>query len=109
MNATREELQALLERVEKATGPDRLLSRDLARTFGMLGHYTASIDAALALVERVLPGWHWIRKSPLSMTVYQDPKDEKAWAVHFDGAGATPALSLLAAILKALIAQQEAA
>ena len=90
------DLDALLERLEKATGPDRELDEAIMALFYTLDerhigttegwdddpdsfkpvkdrvwvdpatdkwvstaafHFTASIDAALALVERVLPGW----------------------------------------------------
>lgn len=74
------DLNELFERVKKATGPDRKLDIAIARqthhpsmdgcnpdhdNFIMAGSkmdrripaFTASIDAALALVERVLPGW----------------------------------------------------
>jgi hypothetical protein len=64
-------LKELLERVRKAEGPDRKI--DLAVCEGLkrpllwggdiegLGSqpYTASLDACLALMAEVLPGWHW--------------------------------------------------
>jgi hypothetical protein len=59
-------LSELLAKVQAASGPDREL--DIANTKALVhgkfyqtpetaGPYTSSIDAALALVERVLPGW----------------------------------------------------
>lgn len=66
--------------------------------------YTSSIDAALALCERVLPGCHWsvsnaaVRPranvwmaSPISRGISPPPHSSAA----------TPALALLAALLKA--------
>ena len=78
------DLTALLERVEAATGPDREIDTEIARAFGWtppginpalwegketpswwatpgfgMPAYTSSLDAAIALVERVLPGWSW--------------------------------------------------
>ena len=75
------EIGELLARVEAAAGPDRELDSSIALLCGWthevnhaedyecwrnpdgkacyLPRYTASIDAALALVERVLPGWMW--------------------------------------------------
>lgn len=74
-----DELSALLERVTAAVGPDRELDTDICVTLhqysddgyasfgrhypvgyyvvqqGIASAYTASLDAALALVERVLP------------------------------------------------------
>lgn len=70
---------------------------------------TTSLDAALALAERVLPGWLWdvttittavggLRK-PLASVVRPDQtegEEIKTW-----GYGATPALALCIAILRA--------
>lgn len=133
-------LQDLLERVEKAEGPDREIdvalwlhttpgatrrgthvkhahsdaewdvdeTRDATGYLVVVPAYTASLDAALALVERKLPGWTWRLDSP-------DSASEPAFArlsgpEWRSGAGwaKTPALALLAALLRALIAQGEA-
>lgn len=70
---------------------------------------TTSLDAALALAERVLPGWLWeattitttiggIRK-PLAVVV--DPEGENDDVRTF-GTAATPALAFCIAILRAL-------
>ena len=127
---TREQLQALLERVEKATGAD--LETDFAilqnlhhagfgtitryydeiigwdtvnilagRTFAHPAPVTKSIDAALALVGKVLPEHDWVlghTNGGLTIHCQLGPSE-----IHF---GATPALSILAALLKALIAQE---
>lgn len=78
-------LQSLLERLEKASGGDREIDARLAEAFGGFAdviralnedgstvdamvdygedsfdecpRYTSSLDAALSLVERVMPGW----------------------------------------------------
>lgn len=114
-------LETLLERVKSATGPDRELDALIAHTLGQrfiegddeeniplgLPMFTASIDSALALVERVLPGWEWLKKSPSVITLYRPLTEHedaaKAWAKHFDGKGATIPLAILAACLSALI------
>lgn len=65
------ELKELIERVKAATGPDRELDEDIRIHFDPVGSvfyseskaYTGSIDAALALVERCLPGWTVARMS----------------------------------------------
>ncbi|MFD2142277.1 hypothetical protein [Ancylobacter oerskovii] len=72
-------LRALLERCEAAEGPDRELDQE---AFGLLGDppisdgmrdlyraptYTASIDAAHALVAKVFPNW-WITAGLCSLT-----------------------------------------
>jgi hypothetical protein len=75
-------LGELLARVKTATGADRAIDRAIAKHFKIEWDYgadwptiidddgektseptaypyTASIDAALALTERMLPGWKW--------------------------------------------------
>lgn len=71
-----ESLDGLIERLEKAAGPDRDLDRDIAvacglgqvsqfgigyieddRAHDVVERLTASTYAALALCERLLPGW----------------------------------------------------
>lgn len=67
MTNTPAQLSELVDRVEAATGPDRFLDARIRATLEMPEQpvltdcpaYTASIDAALALVERKLPGWFW--------------------------------------------------
>ncbi len=131
------DLHDLLTRVEASTGADRELDRDiglaLAKPRGLRfderdetwwDHspasggqrwsppaYTASLDAALALVERVLPGkMKFVGDlDPTDMravaTISEDYPDQPSWR------GFAPqgqyALALLAAMLKAKIAQQE--
>ena len=71
-------LHALAQRLAEAMGPDRELDRDLHVALGLsmdttvhcgvlLNAYTASLDAAVALVERVLPGW-WQSSGLCSLT-----------------------------------------
>ncbi len=140
------ELQKLLERVEKATGADRELDARLyclehgfrfSRRYGSdfairvdgvphevkvsdqsLDKFTASIDAALALVERMKPigpmvahelnhslardGEDWWN---FRIKQYVDEEGEPPivhWGTHWDGTRA-----ILAALLKALISQSE--
>jgi hypothetical protein len=70
MTFDKEGLASLLERVRAAKGPDRQLDRDIQKALDIGPtsfthdefnhwplHVTASIDASLALVERLLPGW----------------------------------------------------
>ena len=104
-------LLALAERCKQAAGPDRELDAEIDDF--MLKHgpetdrirnpryvlpYTASLDAALTLVQE---GCEWLRKSPQTMTVYRVPDDLKEWARHIDARGATDALALCAAALRA--------
>ncbi len=71
--------------------------------------FTASVDAAIALAERVLPGWKWrVGRTELFpngwayMHKYDpsncDRTDEAACA---DGKAANPAIALLIALLRA--------
>jgi hypothetical protein len=58
-----DELQALQQRVEAATGSDRELDRELERLLGggaaAAPDYTASVERCVELVHRALPGWTW--------------------------------------------------
>ncbi|MAN77825.1 MAG: hypothetical protein CML24_11680 [Rhizobiales bacterium] len=139
-------LEALLERVEKATGPNYNLEVEIAYVTGfwpedriervvrsengaftvwfsndgpslpLPPNSTASIDAALALVERVLPGWtHGHQKFPdgevfnsggYQFFVAEDDADLDSG--YASGEAPTLPLAVLAAMLKALIAQEAA-
>jgi hypothetical protein len=67
---------------------------------------SSSLDSALALVERVRPGWCKsavdLRPEPCEAYVW-----ERGHVGNIQGKAATPALALLAALLRALISQQE--
>lgn len=109
----------LLARVKAATGPDRRLDRALWATFqggdypGVLcwdglgvAPFTASLDAALALVERVLPGvWYVLGKGKLRA---DEPLYGAKLLFTADGTLGegehehSQALALLAALLSAL-------
>jgi len=140
-------LQALLERVEKAEGPDRVLDAaiwsavtghethypnpymreaeglhayterrgdDLSRWYPVPG-LTASIDAAVGLVERMLPGCWVDLCGPRKYLHIPTPSPNhwrgmvNAWNAQGDvvGWGATPALALIAALLRAMIAKEQ--
>ena len=88
-----------------------------------LPRLTASLDAALALCERKLPGWSWWVGN--ADTREDDPYDRRvtprailkrgettSLSVHekrwFDGHAATPALALLSALVSALASAEEA-
>ena len=122
-------LEDLLERVKGLSGPDRETDAELAIALGLppegafrirgftdeaafgTGPYsywqcptlTASLDAVVALCERVLPGWTFIldtrhcpraRMFPPGVVAMPDPITEH---------GATLPLALLAALLEALV------
>lgn len=62
---------------------------------------TASLDATVALCDRVLPGWDWLRRNWDEMSVYR-PGDGDTEAVEYAGNHHIPAIALLIAILTAL-------
>ena len=74
--------------------------------------FTASLDACLALVERVRPGWGWqvIGGSLAKVaTLFRPPKnpegsitDSDSWSVPFEGAAATSPLAVLSALLRSM-------
>lgn len=121
-------LQSLLERLEKASGGDREIDARLAEAFGGFAdviralnedgstfdamvdygedsfdecpRYTSSLDAALSLVERVMPGWGYFLRHDadsgyVAALVYPD-----AFRVT---PGATKAASMPLALCLALV------
>lgn len=72
----------------------------------VLPRYTTSVDAAISLAEKVLPGWLWVLKQGFEASAM-------VWSVEIDRDqcpeeyAATPALALTLAILKAKAQQQE--
>lgn len=78
-------------------------------TYECFMRYTSSVDDALALVERVLPGW-----LPALIMVdartweaeLESPIDAETFA-SFVGRSPTPAMAICRALVAALIAQEE--
>lgn len=145
-------LTSLLERVEKATGPDRKLDGEIFAAFetysygdvipaagGMVVYagpaphapgqgrfevapkYTSSLDAALALVNEMLPGWFW-RAGHVPSTHWVNGIAYHCWChlsrTHADhcerddeatGWAHTVPTAMLSALLRALIAKKETA
>lgn len=120
-------LTALLERVKAATGPDRELDAAIVRALGLAENdlvfyigrgddwpqakITASIDAALALVEKMLPGAMQasgiMEEGPFCRLVVPNPE---YWGYReFKGDGVTQPLAVLAALLTALIEKRQLA
>ncbi|MBV8664652.1 MAG: hypothetical protein JO107_16305 [Hyphomicrobiales bacterium] len=94
----------LIARLEKATGPDRGIDAalDALSPYGdEAARYTASIDAAVALIERVMMDARWdvsLRRGSASAEISL-PSGESQWAITF-----TPALALCLARAGACIA-----
>lgn len=115
-----EQLRSLAERLEKAMGPDDALLYDVAniapswreddeyrRWFCGLINARAWEQAALTLVERLLPGWMW----NVGENVEPYKGEFVAW-VSYDGQrytahAPTPALAILRALVAALIAKED--
>ncbi len=115
----RQQLEALLEHVNAATGPDRKLDatiRDVLKPHGAWLQYTSSVDAALELVTELIPGKYWYICAgrarvgePLYGAQIVD-RDESGIAfdepMGIDEHDHSAALALVAALLRALISQQ---
>lgn len=125
------DLKGMLERVEAASGPDRDLDQEIAtvlfdvewrranmyfrgvrrgtkevlyNSVHRVPEFTANLQATMTLVERVLPGWNC---SAVKLT--PEPCEGYVWEPghvgNIQGKSATPALALLAALLKAKASQ----
>lgn len=84
-----------------SSGPEKAISEPFPH-IKTLPAYTADVGAALQLVERVLPGW----RVHLSIGGGPNTADlclSNAYPERAPVEGATPALALLAALLRALI------
>lgn len=118
------DLPLLLQRVREASGPDRGLDLNIgglllawgatpAGEFDVneplqysypLGHFTASLDAAMALVERVRPGQAGVVSfgQVWSRTDFINAGDR----VQLHETCRTPALSMVACLLASLVPQE---
>ncbi|WP_313194642.1 hypothetical protein [Shinella zoogloeoides] len=120
------DLSSLIARLEKAEGPSRELDTEIAIALGVipgrdwwsmdyiksgiLGRYTSSIDAAVSLANRVLPGWFWrCGSTPLFPNgwahvsrYHADHCDRQDEASCADGKAANVAIALVLATLRAL-------
>lgn len=121
-----ETLESLAERLDKATGPDRELDFDIATAIepGVIclryneddrknepfthWEYTFSIDDACALCERIFPGCEY----GVYYFGHRMPRFAKAEVAQIGGPhaedvkGATPALALCLALIRALIEKE---
>ena len=137
-------LQELRERVRAATGPDRELDRKIIEALASMRErelgkdrgydlflarggdaeapeITSSIDAVLALVEMVLPGWYWSvwSKDPLAPKAAPafaclappEARRDLPWTINaevHEANGSTPLLAILDALLSVLITKEAA-
>lgn len=105
------DLHSLLTRVEAATGPDRELDNMIRCALyepakrGMWLPYTASLDAALALVEDIFPGC----KGSLTFDAYVARAAlRESGRLPVEGGAVTLPCAVLSALLRALIASTRA-
>lgn len=99
----------LIARLEQLTAPDREVDGDLwlhlfkGKPFDTVESgqpFTASVDAALALAEKVLPGWYWLKPNIYLMAMYR-PGHGDTESVEHTGYHPVNAIALCIAILKA--------
>lgn len=74
---------------------------------GRVEEFTKSIDAAVALAERVLPGWVWHRLLGGEMEVYRPGSGADEEEEFFSAYHQFPAIALTIAILKAKQAEEK--
>lgn len=105
-------MSGLVEKLEAAEVGSRSLDQAVwLATGGWEGvnappSFTTSLDAALALAERVLPGWfvglqqnRWVHREGPAWAAYLTPPKS---SLEIEGDGPTPALALCIAICRAL-------
>lgn len=123
-------IKELLERVEGLSGPDREVDAAIIKALGFhswagrmsyrdadgvrmwdfgSSEITASIDAAIALVERKLPGWAWkvIREEGYNGCVIRNAPKLEIVAPSVSCHGPTLPLAIISALLRALLAKGE--
>lgn len=111
-----DQLTELLERVERAEGPDHNIDEVIYSLFHDVFYrdrknpnlsFTASLDAAIAFTKAVLPGW-WRNnlqqgdEGPFEVEIFKHP-------LHIITKHKSEPLAVIAATLKALIAKEKAA
>lgn len=127
MDAGKEsDLQSLLERLEKATGPDREIDQDIEdivrlgiaprdKPLPFCPKYTSSLDAALSLVERVLPPLPTAdhKHSEIRLQIADGDTNAVIDRDTFSGeavtiaSAATPALALCLALVRAKLEDEK--
>lgn len=99
------DLEDLLRRITSATGADAELDRLIAARLERedppdpVPDYTASVDSCLAMIGRVLPGWHWhVGFGPRGIFPYATLQDDEDL---FEAIAPTVPLALLQAAVQA--------
>jgi hypothetical protein len=102
-------LQSLQNRIEAGKGADRDLDADIEKVLrgssGDAPDYTASVDRCLELLQEVLPDWQWhLGRGAAGMLPYVSLSKGR---ITVSADGTTVPQVLLAAIIKALSAQEQ--
>lgn len=117
------DLRGLIERVERLEGQNRDIDRALERlAYGddvipFTPDYTRSVDAALALVEKMRPGYRWgVSSVAIKIGAYPDGKTAygEGFRAHVTknsplrpmpstADAPTPALAIILALLRSLL------
>lgn len=110
----RSALDHLEETLKEATGPSKQIDRVVSALFHeapkteTLVAYTASVDDCIALINKLLPEWHWhVGHGPKGILPYASMSlhDRGSHEVHVESKAPTVPLALLGALVKALKAQ----
>lgn len=112
-------LKALECRINDETGRSRDLDQMIAATLDCAAvkspaeQYTASVDACLSLISRILPHWHWhVGYDPRGILPYaalrRSQATDSAAELRVEATAPTVPLALLRAAVSALIAEQKA-
>lgn len=105
------DLAKLGSRIEQATGPSDQMDQAISAAFdgddkdSAVPAYTASVDACIALIQRVLPAWHWhVGHGPMGIVPYASmtQNTKSADPLHVEATAPTVPLALLGALFKAL-------
>ncbi len=106
------QLAKLLAQVRSVTGADRALDAAVVACFGAEPdeeedppHYTASTDLCIALVHRVMPGWHWhVGYGPKGILPYATVSSGERL---YEAIAGTVPLALLSALVQARMAETD--
>lgn len=110
-------IATLIAKLRRAKGPDRDLDYEIFDSLGFVveregtirvvigytggDHITGSLDAAIALTERLLPPWwSWLVRPDAKRKAFANVVTDDDADPIFPTYGATPAIALLAAALQ---------
>ena len=117
MRQQRSALNRLEQKLKQATGPSKKIDRDVsalrqnAPQDEAVVAYTASVDDCIALINDLLPEWHWhVGHGPMGIFPYASMSldDGKSSARHFEAKAPTVPLALLGVLVKALKGKKQA-